>query len=64
VPQKGVATMKKLTLFPTGAILLGVLLAWSAFAPATPYTGTLATIGGERIKWTATMPYNWRGTRG
>ena len=38
--------MKKLTLFPAGGLLLGVLLAWSALAPATPYTGTLATAGG------------------
>ena len=38
--------MKRPTLFPAIAVLCGVVLAWNALAPATPYSGTLAATGG------------------
>jgi hypothetical protein len=38
--------MKKLTLFPAAGLLLGVLLAWSALAPATVRVMSLVSKSG------------------
>jgi hypothetical protein len=43
--------MRKLTLFPAAGLLLGVLLTWSALAPATPYSGILSTTVGGDIEY-------------